>query len=310
MVWSPNQTSNWYIDIEDYYPGDEYVDWVGMSTYNNISSAASDGIGSQSDAWYGRGVYENQIERIRPIIEAYGDHKPIMISECGFCYQNTKGTETVDHAVESLRYFYTYVNMVYPQVKAVFYFNTNFNGRHYSLTKNDRINAVYLETTQANVSMQATVGGAQKYYVPLDSFSESTAQIKLSAYAYMPGSNAKVSYSLNGNKLYESNAYPYSYTLSFSKTGTHELEVKAVYGKTTTKKWYSVTVSGDGKINVTGIIPGDLNSDKKLNSRDIISLMKLVISKKPKVTSTTDVNGDGKINSRDVITLMQLVLAQ
>lgn len=33
IVWSPNQVSNWNIDIDDFYPGDSYVDWVGMSLY-------------------------------------------------------------------------------------------------------------------------------------------------------------------------------------------------------------------------------------------------------------------------------------
>ena len=55
---------------------------------------------------------------------------------------------------------------------------------------------------------------------------------------------------------------------------------------------------------------GDLNGDGKLNSRDVIAMMKLVLQTNPVVTSKNDINGDGKLNSRDVIGLMKLILAQ
>ncbi len=35
LVWSPNYVGYWGSDIADYYPGDTYVDWVGVSLYMN-----------------------------------------------------------------------------------------------------------------------------------------------------------------------------------------------------------------------------------------------------------------------------------
>ena len=55
---------------------------------------------------------------------------------------------------------------------------------------------------------------------------------------------------------------------------------------------------------------GDLTGDGKINSRDVIALMKLVLTPNAEVTTASDLNNDGKINSRDVILLMKLVLAQ
>ena len=55
---------------------------------------------------------------------------------------------------------------------------------------------------------------------------------------------------------------------------------------------------------------GDVNEDGKLNSRDVIALMKLILTPDPELTAASDVNSDGKLNSRDVIELMKLVIAQ
>ena len=56
--------------------------------------------------------------------------------------------------------------------------------------------------------------------------------------------------------------------------------------------------------------PGDLNADGKLNSRDVIAMIKLVLTPNHEINEICDLNNDGKINSRDVIALMKLVLSQ
>ena len=76
---------------------------------------------------------------------------------------------------------------------------------------------------------------------------------------------------------------------------------------------YKIVVA-DIVFNSTGPVenptPGDLNDDGKINSRDVIALMKLVLTPNAEVTAANDLNDDGKINSRDVILLMKLVLTQ
>ena len=58
------------------------------------------------------------------------------------------------------------------------------------------------------------------------------------------------------------------------------------------------------------VAPGDLNGDGKLNSRDVVALMKFLLQPNAELAAACDVNADGKLNSRDVIALMRLVLAQ
>jgi hypothetical protein len=63
-VWSPNWNSSpqsaWN-RIQAYYPGDDYVDWVGISGYN----------------FYG----ESPKTLFNPIVKIYGSRKPIILSE-------------------------------------------------------------------------------------------------------------------------------------------------------------------------------------------------------------------------------------
>lgn len=54
-----------------------------MSTYGKISSPRQKKQAAQTDAWYGRGIYENQLLRIKNIVDTFGDRKPIAVSECG-----------------------------------------------------------------------------------------------------------------------------------------------------------------------------------------------------------------------------------
>jgi hypothetical protein len=75
FVWSPNYLSfpdkDWN-KMEKYYPGDQYVDWVGISSYPPGKKAAK-----SEDMRY-------PIENIKEAYEKYAHYKPFMISEGGF----------------------------------------------------------------------------------------------------------------------------------------------------------------------------------------------------------------------------------
>lgn len=249
MMYSPNDISNWYYTAEDFYPGDEYVDWVGMSTYGKISSAASDEAGSQTDAWYGRGIYENQLLRIKNIVDTFGDRKPIAVSECGFAYRDSKGIQTLEHAKESLRYFYTYVNMVYPQIRAIYYFNTDFAGTSYSLKNNQEMYNTYVQTVNQNIAMQKTTQISGQNYMKLKNLNEAANQITLYTCSYYPGGESTVSYELDGKMLSSENGYPYKCTFQRPDTGMHTLKVTAKTGKTVRTKIYGIEISNDGTIH-------------------------------------------------------------
>lgn len=75
FVWGPNHRSypevEWNL-VENYYPGDQYVDWVGISTYPPSSRFVQD-----EDRRY-------PVKNVREIYEKYAHYKPIMITEGAF----------------------------------------------------------------------------------------------------------------------------------------------------------------------------------------------------------------------------------
>ena len=57
------------------------------------------------------------------------------------------------------------------------------------------------------------------------------------------------------------------------------------------------------------VTPGDINSDGKINSKDVIALMKAIVAGTAKDNPAADFNGDGKVNSKDVIAIMKAIVA-
>ena len=243
MIFSPNEISNWYVSPADFYPGDAYVDWVGMSTYMNRSSAASGSVGNDNDAFYCRGAYDNQMVKIKEVIDLYGSKKPIIISECGFCYSSGDGLQNPTYAAKKLKEFYTYVNMVYPQVKAVLYFNTQFGANTYTLNGNSTVLSAYNEATAANLPMQSLLSGKAVSYRPLDGAPVSGSGNTLYTYADFPGdSPITVTYTLNGTVLPSSASAPYSCKLGAGAGGT--LTVTVSCQNTRNEYCYEVTPGG------------------------------------------------------------------
>ena len=258
MVYSPNDISNMYVTHLDFYPGDEYVDWVGMSSYMNKSAAANDTWGSMTDAYYSRGKYASQILKMKPIIDAFGDRKPILISECGFCYSSTKSEQSQSFSAEKMKLFYSYANMVYPQIKGIYYFNTNFDGSSYQLFNEDKQNvnsnaSIYRDMMNTNLPISSLRNGSAEGYTRLTTLNEVRDTLNLAVFASYPGNpEIKVAYEWDGVKLSETTAAPYQATVDKARlsVGTHTLKVTTTCKLTTFTKNYTVTVTSDGCVTV------------------------------------------------------------
>ena len=107
FVWSPNHRS--YPDqlwnkMERYWPGDQYVDWVGVSCY----PPSVQYVGTESNRY--------TVERCREVNQKYGSYKPMMIAEGGY-------SDTVDRS-EFVRQWFSF-HEVYPSFKAMIWENHN-----------------------------------------------------------------------------------------------------------------------------------------------------------------------------------------
>ena len=112
---APNVAFVWSMDMEDvydamvYYPGDDYVDWVGMRMYIPIH---------KDNARYKVDV--NQY--LDYFYTMYQDKKPMMISKLAISHYSKKGhTFYVDEAISMIDYLYTQLPVYYPRIKGVHY---------------------------------------------------------------------------------------------------------------------------------------------------------------------------------------------
>ncbi|MGM9624842.1 MAG: S-layer homology domain-containing protein, partial [Eubacteriales bacterium] len=154
------------------------------------------------------------------------------------------------------RYFYSYINMLYPQVKAVCYFNTNFDGNQYCLfgeDANDAVAAVYQKTLSANAVMSARPVGTG--YTRLSTLHETRTAgdtgLYLAVYAAYPGNpKMTVTYTLDGKQAAKTSVVPYAASLpaSLLGAGRHTLTVRTEVGASVYSEDYVIYVSSDGTV--------------------------------------------------------------
>ncbi|MGI5825702.1 MAG: glycoside hydrolase family 26 protein [Bacillota bacterium] len=141
MLWTvfSNPTGN----MDAYYPGDDYVDWVGVNIYNVIY---------HNNDINDLAVDEDPLEFLDYVYNHFSGRKPIQISEYGVShYTITDGKNYTNFACEKLTRLYSNLKNKYPRVKAIYYFDVNNlvnapEGRRindYSLTGDKQVLAVY-----------------------------------------------------------------------------------------------------------------------------------------------------------------------
>jgi len=146
---APNVMMVWTVftfpqsNILAYYPGDEYVDWVGVNIYNVVYH--NNNIKLKAD-------HEDPLELLNYVYDTFSERKPIQISEFGVThYTITDGKYYVDFAIEKITRMYNGLKTKYPRVKSIFYFDVNNlvnapSGRrinNYAITDNERILKTY-----------------------------------------------------------------------------------------------------------------------------------------------------------------------
>lgn len=117
FVWAPNHMSypnQPWNQPENYYPGDQYVDWVGISLYPPSKSVAN----SEAQRY--------PVQNVAQIYDAYAHYKPFMVVEGAY-----------DSTVDRVRFVEEWFNGIKehrPKVKALVW--ENHNDRIISLDEN------------------------------------------------------------------------------------------------------------------------------------------------------------------------------
>lgn len=262
LEFSLNCVGGYGDEMLDYYPGDEYVDWVGISLYYNRFRNAStceegDDFGNM---YFGAGDWGEPVASAAEVIEKFGENKPIIISEGGAGHFNSsQSIDLTAYARDRVYTAYRTLTMVYPQIKGIVYFDTNTADSlyHYDLEENKEVADAYEKAGDENKTYLHTLDSTPQHYVPLDEFCDGVEEVEISAYCYAHYSgDVYVDYYLDGALLGRGVGVAHEITLNAAalSAGTHTFT--AVFSNGTnfnqtkkynlTKNMYGVIDFADG----------------------------------------------------------------
>lgn len=237
MVWSPNQVSNWNINIDDFYPGDSYVDWVGMSLYAGKYFLGDKSSSGDNNLLFKSGINSDPVIAVKDIIEKYGDRKPIIISECGCGHKMVKsGEDTSSFGIMRLKQYLNYLPMVYPQIKAIAYFDafveSGSEKNDYRLTTNSNMQKEFINTTKGMRYIQDGYSNNTDFcYRKISNGTVVDGIFPVYCYAHRYNADIKkVTYFVDGKYVGMSTEIPYStYIDAGGYSGTHKLKTVVLF---------------------------------------------------------------------------------
>ncbi|WP_201006406.1 glycosyl hydrolase [Paenibacillus glycanilyticus] len=230
MVWSP--AANPKQKIAAYYPGDDYVDWVGLSIYS---------------VKYFNGNVKEPADQVNPLdsvdytYKLYASRKPIMISEFGATHFSKAGnTSAVNFAITKMNMLYHGAKLKYPRVKSINWFSLNTltdsysaerSLNNFSLTESPALLASYGKMIQDPYYLSKVVSGSSSYTKTVSKFANqgtigkpTTGVVWVKTYDPYIG---KVVIKLDGAVVLTRQQYPYTFSIQPDKlkAGSHKIEV-------------------------------------------------------------------------------------
>ncbi|MDO3408231.1 glycosyl hydrolase [Saccharibacillus sp. CPCC 101409] len=213
MVWAPG--ANPVDSIPSYYPGDKYVDWVGVSLYS-IYNPTGDPLGQGMDR-------TSHIEKLDAIYKLYADRKPIMIAEGGVSYMYPeKKRDVTEWSVYQTQQLYATLPMKYPKVKGIFWFDVDSQGtgdrvKYYGLSGNAKLLAAYKKLVSSPYYLSTVGDGTTLVYSPIAQ-TVPAKRLKVSGYVktWSP-TLGKVVYEIGGKQAGVSTAPPWTAEIDFAK---------------------------------------------------------------------------------------------
>lgn len=257
MVWAPNDTGGLDTTFEEYYPGDEYVDWIGCSLYTMPYFQGNPDNDDSAQKAFIMGDYANPSMRAKMLHEFMEENnikKPVMITEGGVGFESPDGTDYTQWAKHQLRMYYEDICRMYPEYKCIISFNHYVPGDlyRYDMAANPQLLSVMEEIMEDEIFLSEYPASAPYTYVEMPDNMIFTDKVDITAYAYRYAKqNLVVRYLLDGNWLCERKEPPYRIELgsNFIPYGTHKLTCQIYDGESIVdSKDYTITlVDGDAR---------------------------------------------------------------
>lgn len=196
MVWCPYTTPRSLIDR--YYPGDEWVDWVGVNMY--------------SVTYYNQdrrfpGLDDHPADLLSYVYEKYSARKPIAICEyAAASYSAMEDANVPVFAEECIRSLYWALPRRYPRVKFISYFSSNNmqvehrKNNDYSVLAQPEVIEGYREAIAPNYFLSSFQEQAKSGPMPLRDEEALAKDDRISVWARSPGRRSLVEV-LMGEKL-------------------------------------------------------------------------------------------------------------
>ena len=317
VCWAPNDVGGIGTSFDMYYPGDQYVDWVGVSLYMNrhfrglnISDPIQQDI---SDSYFFCGDYTDPVLKLGEIVSFMQKNnivKPIAITECGSPH-TTNYTENCEAwGAVYLHRMYGELMRVYPQVKSICYFNVERpqETQHYSFYENTTIKNAYMSAIQEDMFLKSPDDVCNYVYSTVLPATPETETLNLSVSAYYPHvTDGIVVYLVDGVWYHETSTSPYKCTLDLSRLseGPHTLTVKycTKNGTQLMSKEHTFNVSRPIKVFIDGnqlsfsdCSPFVLNGRTLVPLRAIFEALGAEISWNDATQTVTSVKGDTTIS--------------
>ncbi|MFF2093821.1 glycosyl hydrolase [Paenibacillus sp. NPDC058174] len=233
MVWSP--AANPKQKITAYYPGDDYVDWVGLSIYSvkyfngNVKTPADQ---------------VNPLDSLDFVYKTYAGRKPIMVSEYGATHFSKAGnTSTVNFAITKMNMLYHGAKLKYPRLKSINWFSLNTltdshsadrSLNNFSLTESAPLLAAYSRLIKDPYYLSKVVDTNQQakgYEKSVTKFvNQGTISNTATGIVWVKTYDpyiSKVVAKVDGIEVMSKQQYPYAFTIDPKKlkTGSHKLEI-------------------------------------------------------------------------------------
>ncbi|MBP3359562.1 MAG: hypothetical protein J6N52_01805 [Clostridia bacterium] len=247
VVWSPNDMGALDRPFEYYYPGDQYVDWIGVSSYMKKYFQGNQNTIEKEAIYFMTGDYAWTTNALKPIVKFMADNninKPLMISEGGVATSNIYGEDCDAWASPRFRNMYYNVIMKYPQVKLINYFNTYRadEKEHFYVHDNhnseavDKTYAMYIinEAASSGAYISEYGGSPEFVYERADRGSTIAAKngiVNFHTLAHVPKAPyLTVNYTLDGAWYHSSQAAPYTCGLDITglADGAHTIEISSL----------------------------------------------------------------------------------
>lgn len=282
IVWSVAHTDPWKSEsrpytMDDYYPGDENTDYAGVTIYCNkyFEGREWQGVEQFNEICFKTGYSSDPVLMIKDFAEKYGSRKPIMISECGSAYYTGGEINQNDQewAAKRLKEIYSYIPMVYPQVKLIAYFNKQMpnEANWYDLDSSPVLKNAYDEMKFSPWFIKgSSKNKSEVFFEKLDDTIDGSGKVRISAYSHMYGvDDIKVEYYLDDNWITTVSAPPYTAEIDISNASRLRVTASGSNGGALSKE-YSIS-GGSAENDTDGLNDAQFAAIEKMRDMGVMT---------------------------------------